>query len=195
MLGLNIEKIELSLLKKARSLRPEAKGTEELSGALHGPNQTWIGLDPEVLQTPYHELVDICRSLDLRSGQRVVDLGAGYGRLGFVLHHLHPGVKFLGLEFVKERVAEGTRVLRAHQVDGELVEEDLNREGFVVPDAEVFFIYDYGKVPHIRRTLQQIRSGLVVARGRGCQSLIDHEFAYAIRLENIRDERFSIYRF
>src|SRR4051812_30531879 len=43
--------------------------------------QAWIGLDPSVLQTPYARLARLFAELAPQPGQRVIDLGSGYGRV------------------------------------------------------------------------------------------------------------------
>ena len=42
--------------------------------------------------------------------RHVVDLGAGYGRMDFVLKSLDPRIEFTGYELVKERVQEGNKI-------------------------------------------------------------------------------------
>ena len=76
--------------------------------------QHWIGLPIQTLQTPYTEIRELLSLLDLKPGDHIVDLGAGYGRMGFVVAAHHPGVGFTGYEVVSDRVAEGRRVLGAY---------------------------------------------------------------------------------
>ena len=44
--------------------------------------------------------------------KKVVDLGAGYGRMGLVIAKHYPTLSFWGVEYVAERVAEGNRVFQ-----------------------------------------------------------------------------------
>lgn len=198
--GLRINEIENNLLKEARILRPS--GTmDNLGHALHDGSQTWIGLDPQTLNTPYEELFRLCEVLNPRPGTHMVDLGAGYGRLGLVLHETHPGVKFTGFELVKERVDEGNRVFELrHLHDCKLFNQDLTAPGFVIPPADYYFIYDYGKVAHIRETMKQLESLAdkikfkVIARGQGSRSIIEHEHPWLSQVFDVHVEKnFSIY--
>lgn len=198
-LGFQVHAIEKELLMKALQADPE--GNHHTWGAaIHGGNQSWVGLDPETLQTPYSELKLMCEHLRPQKGMRMVDLGAGYGRLGLVLSTFYPGVSFCGLELVKERVAEGNRLFRDLSIShSELYEQDLMSPEFTLPEADIYFIYDYGKVTHIRHTLNQLslmaekRNYKLVARGKGIRGLIDLEFPWLTIHPIIHGTNFSIY--
>ncbi len=201
-LGFKINEIESNLLLKARELRPQ--GTmANLGEVLHKGHQTWIGLDPQVLNTPYSELIEMCEILSPGKGELLVDLGAGYGRLGIVLHSLFSDTRFLGYELVAERVEEGNRVLKTFKVgDPSLFQQDLMDPKFSLPTADCYFIYDFGKVDHIRHTLLELEKKTshhhfrVIARGKGVRSLIDHEHPWLSSLnEVIHKINYSIYSF
>lgn len=196
--GLNVEGIENTLLKQAREILP--RGNHHLWGeALHEGNQTWVGLHPNTLQTPYEELREVCDLLGLRAGETVVDLGAGYGRLGFTLATLYPRVRFLGVEYVKERVQEGRKALsKLRRPEIRLIQGDLSQRTFILPEAQHYFIYDFGKVEHIRKILKKFsklsdeRRYKLVARGKGIRSLIEVEFPWLIEKHRLRN--LSIYQ-
>lgn len=193
-LGLRVEEVERLLLDRARELSP--LGSHHTWGSLlHGGNQTWVGLHPESIQTPYSELFQMCSHLELNSGDHVVDFGAGYGRLGVLIGRAYPGVSFHGIEFVPERVAEGKRVFpELHLTVG-----DLTAPEFFPEPADHYFIYDFGKVPHIRRLLAQLseladrKKFTITGRGKGIRSLIAHEFPWLTA--SYSEENFSIYSF
>ncbi len=181
-------------------MRPE--GNHKTWGHfLHQGNQTWVGLDPQTLQTPYLELKEVCELLSPEAQQSIIDLGAGYGRMGLVLNALCPEVKFVGYEFVAERVNEGRRIFAQHELNhAELYVQDLTDKHFVLPVADYYFLYDYGELAHIRRTLKQLEdladrhSFKVVARGKGARSLIEYEHPWLSDVYTpIHRENFSIY--
>lgn len=191
LLGFRVHEIEKDLHRQA--LQKDPGGNHHTWGAsLHGGNQTWVGLHPETIQTPYAELIRICQKLELKTGEIVVDLGAGYGRLGIVLRELHPGVEFLGIECVPERVEEGKRV---HGLN--LVQGDLTHSEFLPPEANHYFIYDFGKVSHIRDLLKKLsmiadrKKITITGRGKGIRSLISHEFLWLTPFHE--EENFSLY--
>lgn len=198
-LGFQVEDIEKGLLARAQAKNPD--GSHQTWGAsIHEGNQTWVGLSHQTLQTPYLELKQICELLGPRPGELMVDLGAGYGRLGIVLATLYPEVKFLGYEYVSERVAEGARVLKLLGCDhSRLLEQDLTAEGFAIPSADYYFLYDYGTLPQIRQTLKQLekiadhQKFKIVARGKGVRSLIQYEFPWLTVGGTSHHEHFSIY--
>jgi protein-L-isoaspartate O-methyltransferase len=198
--GLRINTIEHELFLKAKSLRPQGD-LSNLSQVLHDGHQTWVGLDPQTLQTPYAEVVHLCELLKLKAGEHLVDLGAGYGRVGLVLHHYNSGVRFTGYELVQERVIEGDRVLKQFDSDNlKLHTQDLMDPNFVIPEAQYYFLYDFGKVAHIRHVLKQLEERAfkdrfkIVARGKGSRSIIDHEHPWLSQTYPARhEENFSIY--
>mgnify|MGYP003393027289 FL=1 len=199
--GFLANEIERSLLGRARAANPEGD-MDSWGRGLHDGSQTWIGLAPEVLQTPYDELDRMCQNLDLSEDAHVVDLGAAYGRMAFVLHHHRPLAHFTGIEFVPERVDEGNRVFERHNLNrARLIQDDLSREDFLVPLADVYFVYDYGNVEHIRHTLEQLKflAGTerfqVVARGKGVRSLIQYSHPWLSQMGTpYHEENFSVYR-
>lgn len=198
--GLRINEIEGNLLKVARSLRPDGN-MDNLGSVLHSGSQTWIGLDPQTLNTPYEELIRLCEVLKPRPGTHMVDLGAGYGRLGLILNEYATGVRFTGYELVKERVEEGNRVFRKIGLSQcEMFTQDLTDPTFKIPEANYYFIYDYGKVAHIRQTLKQLEvmadkiKFKVIARGKGSRSIIEHEHPWLSQVFEVHhEENFSIY--
>lgn len=200
-LGFAHREIERQLLDRAKSLEPTGSMNSWGRG-IHDGQQTWVGLDPEVLQTPYDELDRMCRLLELNFDDHVVDLGAAYGRLAFVLAHHHPLAHFTGIEYVSERVTEANRVFEQHGLrNARVIQDDLSREDFLLPLAQAYFVYDYGNIEHIRHTLEQLKQldtthrFQVVARGQGIRSLIQYHHPWLAQMGTpYHEENFSIYR-
>lgn len=190
LLGFRVHEIERDLHERALISDPHGNH-HRWGAALHSGNQTWVGLHPETIQTPYDELLRMCEKLKLSTGEKVVDLGAGYGRLGIVIEKLYPGVHFQGIEFVPERVAEGKRL------GINLIQGDLTHPDFFPEEADHFFIYDFGKIPHIRDLLNKLsdladkKKFTVTGRGKGIRSLIGHEFHWLTPF--YEEENFSLY--
>lgn len=198
-LGVEVARIEAELLGRARYINPE--GNHASWGAsIHKGNQTWVGLSHQTLQTPYAELRSMCEALKLEAGL-MVDLGAGYGRMGLVLHGLYPQMAFLGYECVAERVKEGNRIFEKYQCyNARLIEKDLTDLAFELPEADYYLIYDYGTIPHIRHTLKQLekladrRKFKLIARGKGTRSLIAYEHPW-LSAEISGDDRYAVLSF
>jgi hypothetical protein len=200
--NLKVNETEAILFEEARALRPQGN-LDNLSEVLHDGNQTWIGLDPQTLNTPYAELVQMCDMLRPPPGETVVDLGCSYGRMGIVLGKLYPEVHFIGYEYVKERVDEGNRVLVELDCSkATLYTQDLMDEDFVLPRATYYFLYDFGKTSHIRNILNKLEDQTssnrfkVIARGKGSRSIIEHEHPWLSQINPVQHEKnFSIYTF
>ena len=141
--------------------------------------ETWAHVGADTFLTPYTELRRMLALVDLKAGERIVDLGAGYGRLGFVVEK-HTAANFLGLELVAERVAEGARALaRFGAKRAELIQADLARPDFSPPPAAWYFVYDYGTRAAIEKTLRDLRERAkagpvrLVGRGRAVRDAIE----------------------
>src|SRR5947209_4070238 len=69
-LGFEIEQVERRVAARV--------GTSRLGD----PQEYWVGLAIQSLLTPYTEIRELLERLELRAGERLIDLGAGYGRIG-----------------------------------------------------------------------------------------------------------------
>tara|TARA_R110000868_G_scaffold209490_3_gene459306 strand:+ start:2032 stop:2751 length:720 start_codon:yes stop_codon:yes gene_type:complete len=163
--------------------------------------ESWIGLSPEQLQTPYDELLELTEHLDLNGAEKVVDLGAGYGRLGLVLGQQAPQAHFLGYELVGERVENGNEVFeRLELQNAQLIEQNIIAPEFEVESADIFFIYDFGQKEHINQLLKSLddlaneNEFKIVARGRGVRSLIQHRYPrFCHAVDPLHFETYSLY--
>lgn len=173
-LGIEAERIEAALAEQARE--------EGATGARRAEGQNlWIGLPVKTLLTPYMEIRRLLAQLAPPPGSAVVDLGAGYGRMGFVLGRHWPQVKFVGYECVAARVREATRCLApwgyGDRVRVELA--DLHSPEFRPIAAEFYFLYDFGSHAAIRKTLDDLkriassRPITVIGRGRASRNEIE----------------------
>jgi hypothetical protein len=202
MLGFGIEEIEKKLLERAQTLDP-AGNVQTWGRKIHHGEQTWVGLSHQTLQTPYHELIQVCDLLQLTQGLKVVDLGAGYGRLGIIIGFIYPDVFFDGLELVPERVTEGNRIFKQLKLaHASLKAVNLTLESFELPEADIYFIYDVGNLELMRRLLVMLEAKWshgnkkLVARGDGIRSLIQNHYPWLHQIyPTYHGETFSIYTF
>ncbi|WP_295900221.1 SAM-dependent methyltransferase [uncultured Bdellovibrio sp.] len=166
------------------------------------PQQNWEHLSVQAFQTPYMEIRNILDLLSLTPGKHIVDLGCAYGRMGFVLGAHHKDIRFSGYELEQERVLEAQRVLsRFSYPEINFYTADLSASEFVLPEADVYFIFDYGNESAVKKTLvdlqkiAQKRSIEVIARGRLSRFLVHKEHPWLSEVETPRHyPHFSIYR-
>lgn len=152
-LGFHFQEIEENLLKNQNYQKSQE------------PVQTWAGLPVQAMQTPYTEIRYILSLLKPSPDQMVIDMGCSYGRMAHVIGQHYPQVNFIGYELVQERVDEGQRVLRHfHYPRTRLETCDLNSQTFTPPEADFYFIFDFGSRPAIEKALEDLR---VIARKRG----------------------------
>ena len=151
--------------------------TEASLAKVKDDQERWVKQGPAVFLTPYTEIRCIFEELAPPKGSLVVDLGAGYGRIGFVLARHFPDCNFLGLELVAERVAAGNAALKAFGAkNAELRCADLARD--VPPLADIYFLYDFGARAAIAACLDRLREVArqrpiaLVARGGAVRSQI-----------------------
>lgn len=179
--------------------------TSEIEAALLGrtsDQNLWIGLPVGALLTPYIEFRQILERVRVRPGDTVIDFGAGYGRMGFVIGAHYPATKFIGYEVVRERVIEGERCLRAQDYQSaQMVCADIDNPDFVLPEAAVYFVYDFSHRAAIDRllgklqTMARLRPVTVVARGRSSRDAIDHGALWLSQVVPPEHfQNFSIYR-
>lgn len=190
-LGFRIKQIEEILQAKAKMLAPD-KQFDQWGPTLHDGAQTWIGLDFQILQTTYHDLKNIFEAIRPMPSERIVDLGAGYGRVGIFLHHFYPKTDFLGIELVEERVNEGNRILKGLNASSKkMLSLDLN-ELNELPEGDIFFIYDFGSVDHIKKILEMLKhtpKRLLVVKGRIARDIMlkDEYYGEGIKLKKLED--------
>ncbi len=193
-LGLRVDEIEASLAKSgSRDPAPSTSGDK---------HQLWFGLSPRDLLTPYLEIRRSLAELKLTPGMTVVDLGAAYGRMGFVLHRHEPGVRFVGYEYVGERVRDGRKALdRFGAALAELHHADLTSPRLEISSADVYFVYDYGTPKAIEKTLFDLKKIsarkpiTIVARGRTCRYAIESRHPWLTKWDPTAPEAaITIYR-
>ncbi len=196
-LGFEIEKIENKLVKKAKELYPGGC-SRSWGKSLYRGSQTWIGLDPDQLQTTYCEFYEAISVLEPKPREVFCDLGAGYGRLGILIGLLFEKINFVGLEIVKERVEEGARIYQ--QLDLENVK--LYCEPLVagkIAKADYYFIYDFGTVVEIDDVLNKLSKYVkygtikIIARGRGVRTLINNKHPWLSDIYQSFENSFVIY--
>lgn len=165
--------------------------------------ELWHAQGPSVFQTPYAEFVEVLRELALPKGAHIVDLGAAYGRLGIVIAALKMDLKFTGLEISTERVNEGRRVYSSLGLDpAQLKVADLADERFKIPEAQAYFVYDFGTREAVQKVLIDLKylaaRGVafeLVGRGRRSRDLIEREHPWLSQVHSARHRgNFSIYR-
>jgi hypothetical protein len=175
-----------------RKRAPETSGEKQ---------QLWMGLDPQDLLTPYLEIRWLLEKLSPLPGQTVADLGAGYGRMGFVMARHFPDVTFVGYEYVGERVQEARRCLEKFGApEARMVHADLASSDFVPESADFYFLYDFGtpkaieKVLHDLRRQAKSRPVTLLSRGRQSRYIIESRHPWLIKADPAAAEgRTTIY--
>lgn len=186
-LGLQTEKTE----KEIKSI--SSSGKDE---------QLWIGLPMRSMLTPYTEIRTLLSQLNPQVDERIVDLGAGYGRMGFVIGRHYEEVHFTGYEIVDERVVEANRCLQKLKHPRiQMRTADLSAPEFKPIDADVYFLYDFGTRAAIEKTLFDLRaiaracSIRVVGRGRASRDAIEREHPWLSQVHPPEHyDHYSIYR-
>lgn len=162
--------------------------------------KTWLGLHPQVLQTPYSQIFHFLSILKKYSPQTVVDFGAAYGRVAFVMQSLIPDAQFIGYEVIEKRYLEAKRLFTLHNLDKSSMNcTDITQPNFEIPVADIYFVYDFSEPKHIRDLLSKLISQdhdrfFLVARGDGVRSIIQNRVPELwAAYDPIHDEEWSLY--
>lgn len=108
------------------------------------------------VQTSYSSILLALDRAQVPQGARVLDLGSGYGRVGFVLGLLRPDVSFTGYEYVDHRVQDSKAVAaKAGLANVDFETQDLSH--FDLPRADVYYMYD----PFSRETYAYVLNQLI----------------------------------
>ena len=190
-LGFNIKKIEEILKVQALQIAPETH-FDQWGPLLHNGAQTWVGLDFQILQSTYFDLKILFDLIKPRPFQKIIDLGAGYGRIGIFLHQFYPLTHFLGIELVNERVKEANRIYQSiHTLNKEMIVGDLSQLS-ELPPGDIYFIYDFGSEEHIKKILELLKTtknSILVVKGRICRNLMlkDGYFGDGFKVKKLDD--------
>lgn len=110
------------------------------------------------VQSSYSTILLALRYLRIPKGARFIDLGAGFGRVGFVVGLLRPDVIFSGYEIVTERVAVVNKAIQDFGLEKNVkfIAQDLSSLDFVIPDADIYYLYDPFSVETYKHVLTQL---------------------------------------
>ena len=176
ILGFKILRVEEKLLQRYRKFYADDESDQKNR---YDDSETWIGLHPQTLLTPYSEILGILEKVSRFKLTKVIDLGCAYGRIGFVLPAILPNCEFIGYELVTERAREGRRVASTLGMDNfSILEENLLSDDFKLPHASMYFIYDFSRVEDLKLILERlieligVHDFILVARGDEVRSLI-----------------------
>lgn len=125
------------------------------------------------VQSGYSTVLTALSHLSLKSGDRFIDLGSGYGRVGLVVGLMHPEVDFTGYEFVPHRVQISNQSSARLMMSGHVHfhAQDLSLKDFKIPEAEVYYLYDpfnaetYGHVLSQLVALSRAKEIVVITKG------------------------------
>lgn len=127
------------------------------------------------VQTSYATVLLALRSLRLKPGARLVDLGSGYGRVGLAAGLAREDLFFVGYEFVEERVVCAREAARLAGLDSriEFRAQDLGDPSFVIPEADAYYLYD----PFCSETYVRVLSRILEVAERRPVSVVAKGYA------------------
>lgn len=146
-------------------------------------SQPWIGLHPEILQTPYALFLELYEYVEgLYKINSIVDVGAAYGRGGFVKAAVFPKASFTGYEIVTERAEEANRLFKHFQLDDctVLCKNALTEK---IMNADLYLVYDFSNESDIHQVLKILtkkssfgHNFLLAALGESTPKIIEKYF-------------------
>lgn len=111
------------------------------------------------VQSGYSNIILALSYLNPPMGSTLVDLGSGYGRVGLTLGLMRTDMNFLGFEYVKHRVDVANLTCEKFELCKKIhfYHQDLSDPGFLLPEAEIYYLYD----PFSRQTYEFILQQLI----------------------------------
>tara|TARA_Y100000590_G_scaffold470776_1_gene670407 strand:- start:41073 stop:42140 length:1068 start_codon:yes stop_codon:yes gene_type:complete len=131
------------------------------------------------VQSGYSTILLSLDAIEVKSGDLIVDLGSGYGRVGLVYALLRPDTQSIGYEFVPHRVQVANEASELFELSESLnfKTQDLSLESFKIPEAAVYYMYDPFTEDTYKYVLDQIvafsqkRKLTIVTKGNGSKWL------------------------
>lgn len=94
-------------------------------------------------QSSYNTIITALNFLRLPQKARLIDLGSGFGRVGFVVSLLRPDINFTGYEYVGSRVEKANAAVEKLGISKQIFfQQDLSSPEFKIPEAEVYYLFD-----------------------------------------------------
>ncbi len=199
--GYRIPKIEVKLQQK---YRPYYMVDDSSNRKKHYQGtQTWIGLHPQVLLTPYNYLFEAFNQIKDHDITRVVDIGAGYGRVGMVMNAVFPNARFIGYEILKQRADEANRIFdRLDLINCEILLKNVLDDDFILPRADVYFMYDFSEMNDVCQILDILvkraeeYNFLLITKGEGLDYLLEKKYKdFWVNSNILISGELKIYRF
>jgi predicted O-methyltransferase YrrM len=198
-IGFKIPKIEMKLLQKYRAYD---KQEDSSSNKNHFQGtQTWIGLHPQALQSTYNEILEALLVLKDVQVEKIIDIGAGYGRVGLVMNAVFPQAEFIGYEIVKKRSSEANRIYEKYKLDNCNVELlNVLDDEFELPNADIYFIYDFSEIDDLDCIFKLLVGKMnhkqfhIIVHGERTEFLINKRYKkYWNKLEIHQGENLKVY--
>ncbi len=129
-----------------RGMKFDARGERLFAGAGLGVQSSYLSLFIAL------QRMDVC-------DERIIDLGAGFGRVGLVLGLLFPEARFTGFEYVGHRVQKAQAAAERVGISPRILflKQDLSVPDFTIPDADIFYLYDPFTPQTYNYVLRQIK--------------------------------------
>jgi hypothetical protein len=148
------------------------------------------------VQSSYASILAALDQVCLPPNGSFIDLGSGYGRVGFVIGFLRPDIQFIGYEYVHHRVqaAEDTARRAGISEHVHFIAQDLSDRNFRIPEADVYYMYDpfsqetYQYVFEQLREIGKRKSITVATKGRANDWFRDAVAGESWSLDATQDE-------
>lgn len=150
------------LLSESESVRAEiASELAESPDAYPYPNSEETGW---VITTKVRDLAMASEALNMKPGERFIDLGSGHGVPSIVLGALNPEVEFIGYDISAPKNLSAHRVAELVGVqNARFLEADFSKENFEIPQADYYYFFNPSTPEAIAAVAEKI---LETNRGR-----------------------------
>ncbi len=149
-------------------------------------------------QTHYSILMDLFNYLSPKKGERFIDIGSGFGRVGLFIGLCFPDLEYLGFELVAGRVDCSNEVkLRNRFENIEFQTQDLLEPNFEIPDGDYYFLYDPLEKEELKNFYKKLQSRpghKVIAFGGYDDFILEYldSCPWLTQIKRFQDDYFSL---
>lgn len=157
--------------------------------------KVWSGIyTGEVISTPISVLKEASDYLQIRPGEKFVDIGSGHGLPSMVFGALNPNVEVVGYEIIRPKVMASQKSANKYGLENvSFILQDLSDPKFKLPPANYFYFFNPVMPKIVADLAEQIR---ILSKDSPVKVLVYHDMETGLQWTDrlFRDAGFKLYK-